>query len=175
MLILAAYVLSGCTSVQSIKTIELERLETADFIFYFPRGYQSASLAPAEKSVLYFYAKGGNSINISRYDYPAGNELNQQLCKSLAHMFDQSELRTMVNASEAKGTEFRSEEGMRSCYYCYAFHRGDVTSHVEYKVYQRKGSQAFAITAVYTENTPEQASLQKALHSFVIKKGSALP
>jgi hypothetical protein len=173
-LILATTLVSTCASVNNLKSKEIERVETDNLIFCFPHGYESKPLDNLEKEVIYFYAKGGNSINLSRFDYLAGKELNQQLCNRLTQLFNQSEMRTLANASEAKGIKFSSNDGMKSCYYYYEFPRGEGKSRVEYKVYQMVGFQAYAITAVYTKSSPEQASLQKALHSFTIKKGIAL-
>jgi hypothetical protein len=144
-------------------------LETTDFIFCFPPGFESVQ--PRYEETIYIYGnERGDSINVSRYTYLAGKELNEQICRHIRGEFDQSELRTMIRASEAKEIEFRYEEGTRSCYYNYEFPGPKGKSHVEYKIYQREGNQAYAITIVYSMNSPDQANLRKALHSFSIKK-----
>lgn len=144
-------------------------LETTDFIFCFPSGFESVQ--PRSEETIYIYGnEKGDSINISQYDYITNKELNEQLCRRITREFDQSELRTMIRASEAMEVTFRYDNDIRSCYYNYEFTGPRGKSHVEYKVYQREGKQAYAITIVYSVSSPDQATLRKALHSFSIKK-----
>jgi hypothetical protein len=63
-IILATTLVSTCASVNNLKSKKIERVETDNLIFYFPHGYESKPLDNLEKEVVYFYAKGGNSINL---------------------------------------------------------------------------------------------------------------
>jgi hypothetical protein len=144
-------------------------LETADFIFCFPPGFESVQPRYEEPEYLYGNDKG-DSINVTQYDYLIGKELNEQLCRQIAREFDTSELRTKIGASEAMEVTFRYDNDVRSCYYNYDFSGPTGKVHLEHKVYQREVQQAYAITIVYSAISPDQATLRKALHSFSIKK-----
>jgi hypothetical protein len=147
----------------------LLRVETNDFLFFYP---QSFVLIPGatEKEVIYLYGdEHGNSINVSYFDYLTGRDLNESLCTELTQAFNNSELRTQINASIAMAKEFSYKDGLKSCYYNYGFQRPNGASSVEYKVYQGTGSRSYAITIVYARDSLQQELLRKALHSFKVK------
>ncbi len=112
---------------------------------------------------------------MSPYDYLADKTLNREFCEHIAGLFNSSQLRRMMKASRAEEVQFRSEDGIRSCHYWYDFPMRGGRSRLEYKVYQRDGRRAYAITAIYDENSPDRVLLQEALHTFTIKTGKSVP
>jgi hypothetical protein len=167
--LLALLMLMSCTLVGCISKGTMGRVETADFVFHYPRGFVPIPVA-LEKEVVFLYGDGqGNSINVSRFGYLAGKDLSEAACIELTEAFNISELRTMINASAAMAKKFTSKDGLKICYYYYDFQRPNGTSRVEYKVYQGADSRTYAITIVYDSNSLQQKFLQEALHSFKIK------
>jgi hypothetical protein len=161
--------MTACTLVGCASNGAMERVETTDFVFYHPGGFVPVPGA-IEKEVVFLYGDGhGNSINVSRFGYLTGRDLSEAVCTEITEAFNNSELRTMVNASTAMAKEFTSKDGLKSCYYYYDFQRPNGTSRVEYKVYQGAGSRTYAITIVYDSDSLQQELLQEALHSFKVK------
>lgn len=167
-MMLSVFVMQSAVFAQEDLAREgLEYVEAADFVFYFPAGYE-----PVKEQGDYFYHRGNNVILATPYDYLTGQDLDQVLCDELARLFNDSADRKQMNASEAQGVTFTDEDGLRSCYYAYDMSSNNRKGRVEYNVYQRAGLPAYAVTAVYSANSPDQNVLYQALSAFIIKSGA---